>query len=411
MRWYILRTLLHKEALRHATNRGGIFLAALLITGAMLLSVLNVGESSQTSLVGGIHHCFIHSEEEGPWIQHLEQNIPEQLRRHLVFRKLPKELAENQRIDYPTGTGAIQIRIDSPTQDGRPRYRVSLRHPDGDRYGMIVYENWFWRETYRYWYTEAAKRRDNPSSTVAFPEIDADQSWLIRRMLADLQREMESLLKNNSDPGKDLHSLPMLEVDEGSLVGASLDTRAAIATALVMFGLFFTCVYLMPSLTCEERERGLLLAQALSPATALEILAAKFLFYPLFGIILATILAGIHNPLSLQSGLFWLTIFTLAVGSLGIGMSVASIAKTQRSASMGSLCYMLAVALVLLVCQQNNLTLLSQFALEYHAPNLLHSILTNQFRSTHWYHLLMCALISACWLFAAVMLFRRRGWQ
>jgi ABC-type Na+ efflux pump permease subunit len=178
-----------------------------------------------------------------------------------------------------------------------------------------------------------------------------------------------------------------------------------------MFGLFFTCVYLMPSLTCEERERGLLLAQALSPASAIEILAAKFLFYPVFGIILATILAGIHNPSCLSNGLFWITLFVLAVGSLGIGMSVASIAKSQRSASMGSLCYMLAVALVLLVCQQNNLTFISQFALEYHAPNLLHAILTNQVRDTAWTHLLMCGLLSVCWVFAATILFRKRGWQ
>jgi hypothetical protein len=41
---------------------------------------------------------------------------------------------------------------------------------------------------------------------------------------------------------------------------------------------------LQSSLTCEERERGILLAQALSPASAREILAAKFLFYPVFAL-------------------------------------------------------------------------------------------------------------------------------
>ena len=164
-------------------------------------------------------------------------------------------------------------------------------------------------------------------------------------------------------------------------------------------------------MTCEERERGLLLAQALSSASAIEILAAKFLFYPMFGIILATILAGIHNPAVLSRGLFWLTLVTLAVGSLGIGMTVASLAKTQRSASMGSLCYMLAVALVLLVCQQNNITIVSNFALEYHAPNLLHAILTDQSRSGLWFHLFMSGLLSIAWVFAATIIFRKRGWQ
>ena len=53
-----------------------------------------------------------------------------------------------------------------------------------------------------------------------------------------------------------------------------------IATALVVFGICFFCVYLLPSMTCEERERGILLAQALSPASTGEIFLAKFLLLP-----------------------------------------------------------------------------------------------------------------------------------
>ena len=78
---------------------------------------------------------------------------------------------------------------------------------------------------------------------------------------------------------------------------------------------------------------------------------------------------------------------------------------------MGALCYMLAVALILLVCQQNNLTVISQLALEFHAPNLLHSVLTNQYRDDQWYHLGMSALLAICWVFAATIVFRNRGWQ
>ena len=45
---------------------------------------------------------------------------------------------------------------------------------------------------------------------------------------------------------------------------------------------------------CEERERGVLLAQALSPASPLEIFAAKLLFYPAAGIALARPARGHH---------------------------------------------------------------------------------------------------------------------
>ncbi len=205
--------------------------------------------------------------------------------------------------------------------------------------------------------------------------------------------------------------MPSVEFKERSVEGNALDLRAVIATALVLFSLCFTCVYLMPSLMCEEHERGLLLAQALSPASAAEILAAKFLFYPAFGILLATLLAGIHNPSVLGRPFFWMSLATLAVGTLGIGMTIACLAKTQRAASLGALCYMLAVALILLVCQQNNLSRLPKLALEYHAPHLLHATLTNQIVDDHWWNLLASAILASGWATLAVFLFRKRGWQ
>jgi ABC-type transport system involved in multi-copper enzyme maturation permease subunit len=170
-------------------------------------------------------------------------------------------------------------------------------------------------------------------------------------------------------------------------------------------------VYLMPSITCEERERGLLLAQALSPARTREILAAKFLFYPTFGILLATLLGGIHNPAVLTRLFFWLSLLFLALGSLGIGMTIASLARTQRSSSLAALCYMLVVALVLLICQQNNIDYLPYLFVEFHAPQLLHATLTNQYPRDLWFNLLGCGLLSVIWVSIAGVLFRKRGWQ
>src|SRR5262249_53350722 len=157
-------------------------------------------------------------------------------------------------------------------------------------------------------------------------------------------------------------------------IEGGLDMRSGIATGLVVFALFFTCVFLLPSLTCEERERGILLAQALSPASALEILAAKFLFYPVLGILLAGLLAGIYSPSALTNLFFWLALIVAAFGSLGIGMTIASLARTQRKASMGALCYLLVVALVMIICQPNDLWV-SRLALEYHFPRMVHAVL------------------------------------
>ena len=109
--------------------------------------------------------------------------------------------------------------------------------------------------------------------------------------------------------------------------------------------------------------------------------------------------------------IFWMTLVSLGIGSLGIGMTIASLAKSQRSASLAALCYMLVVALVLLLCQQNNIDYLPYASIEYHAPQLLHASLTNQVQRYHWFNMISCFVLALAWLATAAFLFRKRGWQ
>jgi len=411
MRWRILKTLLQKEALRHATNRGGLALAGLLVTASLLLAALNPAaeQDKPATLVGGIHHCIIWYDEDSDWVNHLREHKPAGLKANIMIQQIYPRVELNQHIEYKTGVGGIELRS-MPASGGVPQYRVYVRYPDGDRSGMAVYENWFFKESHRFFHARAAEelRRRGVDVERAFPAPPLDDDlWAQRQAYRGLFDRYAALANGSPSAG----AVPVLEMRERAVIGGALDLRAAIATALVLFSLCFTCVYLMPSLTCEERERGLLLAQALSPATPLEILAAKFLFYPAFGIILATLLAGIHNPAVLARPFFWMSLATLSVGTLGIGMTIACLAKTQRAASLGALCYMLAVALVLLVCQQNNVTFIPRLALEYHAPHILHATLTNQLQPDHRWNLLASALLACGWAIVAVILFRRRGWQ
>jgi hypothetical protein len=374
MRWYILRTLLHKEVLRHLANRGGIALAALLVVASLLLTLFGQDEAQGGSFVGGVQHCFVDYWEDGPWIDHLRQSVPPELKSHVRFRPISQAVTVGQTLVYPAGTGAIQIRTVEPDAKG-PRYKIWFWHPGKDGGALAAYEAWFWRASHEFFHARTVAALKNVS-----PETRA--VWL----------------------------LPTLEEERFALHGA-LDARSGIATSLVLFALFFVCVYLLPSLTCEERERGVLLAQALSPASAKEILAAKFLFYPVVGMALAALLAGLNQPAVLSQLFFWLALAVAAFGSLGIGLTIASLARTQRAASMGALCYMLAVAMLLFICQQGNIPGLPYLALEYHCPRMLHAALADAVAWFHWAHLAGAAVLAAGWAVAATVLFRRYGWQ
>lgn len=406
MRWYILKALVAKEFARHVANRGGIVLAVLLVASAVLLSVFAPEEATGgTAMVGGVHHCYVEFDRASPLVKHLQDNVPPELKLQVRFRALANADAINSVIVYETGTGAIQLRQDTLAPDRRPAVKVDIWHPDGDPLALAPYEAWFWKESRRFFAAEARKKV--PTGVPADPDFAAGGTWLVVEAHTRLQEQVEA-----ARGGKEARPLvPDLVIDRKGLGGKVLDFRAAIATGMVVFALYFSCVYLLPTLNCEERERGVLLAQALSPASPAEIVGAKFLFYPTAGIILAAIIAGVYKVALLKSLFFWLSLVAVAGGFLGIGMTIATLAKTQRAAFLGGMCYLLSVSMVLLICATNGIPFLPYIAVEYHGPRILHAALAGEVHSGHWGHLLGSVILAAVWLTAAGWLFRRRGWQ
>jgi hypothetical protein len=404
MRWYILKALLQKEFARHLANRGGIALALLLVAAAVLLSVFSPPEATAagTNAVGGVHHCYVEFDRATPLIRHLEGNVPPELKSQIIFRELAKADTVDTVIVYPTGTGALQIRQplakDSPT--GRAAVHVAVWHPDGEPTALAPYEQWLWKEMRRA-FAEQAGKAVPASAMPPEPDFGADEKWMVVEAHRWFQERAASAGA----------AVPDLAVERRGLGGKVLDFRAAIATGMVVFALYFACVYLLPTLNCEERERGVLLAQALSPASPLELLAAKFLFYPCFGFGLAATIAAIYKSDVLSSLFFWLALFAVGGGFLGIGMTIAAVARTQRAAFLGGMCYLLSVSMVLLICSTNGIPVLSNFAVEYHGPRILHAALSQTVDYTHWLHLMAALGLAVAWLFAAGWVFRRRGWQ
>ena len=89
----------------------------------------------------------------------------------------------------------------------------------------------------------------------------------------------------------------------------------------------------------------------------------------------------------------------------------AALAKTQRAAFLGGMCYLLSVSMVLLICATNNIPVLSNLAVEYHGPRILHAAMSQTVDHTHWLHLIAALVLACLWMVAAGWVFRRRGWQ
>ncbi|MBL8793781.1 MAG: ABC transporter permease [Planctomycetia bacterium] len=366
MRWHIFTTLLHKELLRHLANRGGIVLAFLLAGIALLLSLWKSG--NQGPLLGGeVQRCYIVYEKDDPnraevkrWLTHLRENQPADWTEGQLRIRPIDQFPTDQfgRIIPAANAGTFIVRSQAQQSEGQPpRYEVTFWYPGPNSTAVASYEAWFWKETRNHFQQQ--------------PYIDAKHERL-----------------------------------EGSA-----DLSSVLAMALVFFGLFFSCVYLLPSMTCEERERGVLLAQALSPASPLEILAAKFFFYPLAGMLLSVVLGGIYRPAVLLLPFFWCAIFVGAIGSMGIGMTIATLARTQRLASVGAMCYLLILALFMVTIQLNSIPILAELVLETHTTKIFHAALSGVVTGESWLRLVAAGFLSVGWAILATVLFRRRGWQ
>ena len=402
MRWYILHALLSKEFARHLANRGGIALGLLLVAAAVLLSVFAPEEAAGgTGMVGGVHHCYVEFDRATPLFKHLQNNKPTDGLK-VEFRLLENADTIDGLVTTQVGTGAIQVREvpREKSKTGRAVIQVTISYPESEPTALAPYEHWFWKESRQFF---ANRAREKAADFPPDPPFDQGSDWLVLEAHHRLQDQVAAKL-----PGQ---SVPDLEITRSTLGAKVLDFRAAIATGMVVFALYFACVYLLPTLNCEERERGVLLAQALSPASPAEILAAKFLFYPTIGIVLAGIIAGIYKPAVLGSLFFWLSLVAVGGGFLGIGMTVATLAKTQRAAFLGAMCYLLSVSMILLICSTNDIPFVPNLAIEYHGPRILHAALTGDVYPTHWHHLIGEVALAAIWLSTAGWLFRRRGWQ
>lgn len=396
MRGYVLRTLFVKEARRVALHRGTGGMVLLLLVAAVLLSAVGARALEGTLGSTSASRCVVDTWDESPWVAHLRASVPDTLRARVSFRRVGDQPGM---IRYPNGAVGIQLR---PTDAGG--YKIWTWHPPGDEAAATWCEAWLWRET-RLYFLEAVGPSDT-TRALALRDIGAiaahDDAWALR--------EAHARFRERIDPGGS--KVPRLDVERSpfrSVSGAG--AREAVAMGLTLLALFFVGIFLLPSMTCEERERGVLAAIALSPASPGEIVGAKLGFYFLFAFALAATLSGIAAPAALGRPFFWATLAAVALASVAIGFSIASLSKTQRGASLGALSYLFATGILLITGKDSALEPVTWLLVERHGPELLLAALAGVVRRAQWVQLGFSSALALVWVAVASACYRRFGWR
>ena len=167
---------------------------------------------------------------------------------------------------------------------------------------------------------------------------------------------------------------------------------------------------LFAMLFAEEKHSKLLLAQLLSPASPLELIAGKSCFYLLLSIASASLVGLSYNPWAVSQPFFWITVSLGSICYMSIATIIVCYSKTQSSAGLISLGYLFVLGIVLLLSKD-----IWTFALirSYLPETFLFELISKSFfghpisyADTEFLSLAFIALLLFCLSFA---LFKRKG--
>jgi hypothetical protein len=193
---------------------------------------------------------------------------------------------------------------------------------------------------------------------------------------------------------------------------ADLVSVELIATILLFFVQFFACCHLFVSFASQDRERGTLLALALSPATTTELLVARFLFHLAISMAVSGVVVGILRPAALTQPLLWTVVLLASVGLMSVATVIASLAHSQTTAGLLTLCYMLATGVVFyLATKFSGFAWVKQAMIEHYSLPLVYMAMKQHVGFRAAPALLMLTLLTAGWVAVAASLFRSRGWR
>lgn len=203
---------------------------------------------------------------------------------------------------------------------------------------------------------------------------------------------------------------PIKSLQDSSV--ADLVTTEISATALLFIVQFFACCHLLVSLTSQDRERGTLTALALTLVSMAELLTARYLFHLTISLGASTAILAILQPSSLTLPLLWIVLISSSLGMMAVGTTIATLCRTQTTAGLLTLSYMLGVGVVFYLSTQFPVFDRIKLAMfERYSLPLVYLSLKVPLSIARAPGLAALLILVSVWLTVAATLFRRQGWR
>ena len=359
VRPHIVRALLYKEYLRYRYNWGLLAVVAALLALSALVAVASRSGTSQVLGSSELKTCLVFYQPgtrgEG-WAQHLSATRPPEGVIVVVRGRDPGRPPALE-------PGEMAIEIASPPP------------------GMIhdIYSA-------RYWYL-------GPPGA----EAQTVRDWFVRSSNEFLNTKPRLVEETREDAR--------------SRGGDPSERVPLVVTSLAIFALYLLSFNLYITSTGEEREKRVLLGLLMTPAAAVEVIAAKAIFYAAASLVVCLSVVGMYQPRLLLNPYLWGAAVFGSVVYVAIGTVVVSVVQRQTTINTVSMLYLIATSLVMILSQFLPLFTAFKMAL---VENYLHGLMKRivagdgPTRGVMGY-MIALAVAAACWSAIAVWVFARRG--
>jgi hypothetical protein len=287
VRPHIVRALLYKEFLRYRYNWGLLAVVAALLALSALVAVASRSGTSQALGSTELKTCLIFFQPgtrgEG-WARHLAAQRPPDGVTVVVFER---DSARPPALE----AGEMAIELVGP--------------PPGS-----TDDNW----TARYWY-------------VGPPGADAQavRDWFVRSSNEFLNTKPRLVEETREDAR--------------TRGGDPSERVPLVVTALAIFALYLLSFNLYITSTGEEREKRVLLGLLMTPAAAIEVIAAKAIFYAAASLVVCLAVVGMYQPRLLLNPYLWGAAVCGSVAYVAIGTVVVSVVRRQTTINTVSMLY------------------------------------------------------------------------